>query len=165
MAEVFVSPGVYTQEIDDTFSPPPGAAAIGAALVGYTKKGPAFLPTTVNSFGQFRDRFGGLNPEFYMPYAANSYLRNASTLNVTRVLGRSSVAAGTVGFLSFPKLSGYSISAVSGGCTVLGIVRKRTSGDGDILLSGTPTNFALSAAELLFRGFRWLKLRVIILRK
>ena len=70
MAEVFVSPGVYTQEIDDTFSPPPGAAAIGAALVGYTKKGPAFLPTTVNSFGQFRERFGGLNPEFYMPYAA-----------------------------------------------------------------------------------------------
>jgi len=43
MAEVFVSPGVYTQEIDDTFSPPPGAAAIGAALVGYTTKGPAFL--------------------------------------------------------------------------------------------------------------------------
>ena len=32
MAEVFVSPGVYTQEIDDTFSPPPAAAAIGAAL-------------------------------------------------------------------------------------------------------------------------------------
>ena len=83
MAEVFVSPGVYTQEMDDTFSPPPGAAAIGAALVGYTKKGPAYLPTTVNSFGQFRDRFGGLNPEFYMPYAANSYLRNSSTLSVT----------------------------------------------------------------------------------
>ena len=38
MAEVFVSPGVYTQEMDDTFSPPPGAAAIGAALVGFTKK-------------------------------------------------------------------------------------------------------------------------------
>ena len=152
MAEVFVSPGVYTQEIDDTFSPPPGAAAIGAALVGYAKKGPAFLPTTVNSFGQFRERFGGLNPEFYMPYAAQSYLRNASTLNVTRVLGRSSVAAGTVGFLSFPKLSGYSISAVSGGCTVLGVVRKRTSGDGDILLSGTPSNFSLSAGGTVVTG-------------
>ena len=152
MAEVFVSPGVYTQEIDDTFSPPPGAAAIGAALVGYAMKGPAFLPTTVNSFGQFRERFGGLNPDFYMPYAANSYLRNASTLNVTRVLGRSSVAAGTVGFLSFPKLSGYSISAVSGGCTVLGIVRKRTSGDGDILLSGTPTNFSLSSGGTVVTG-------------
>ena len=152
MAEVFVSPGVYTQEIDDTFSPPPGAAAIGAALVGYTKKGPAFLPTTVNSFGQFRDRFGGLNPEFYMPYAAQSYLRNASTLSVTRVLGRSSVAAGTIGFLSFPKLSGYSISAVSGGCTVLGTVRKRTSGDGDILLSGTPSNFSLSSGGTIVTG-------------
>ena len=152
MAEVFVSPGVYTQEIDDTFSPPPGAAAIGAALVGYAKKGPAFLPTTVNSFGQFRERFGGLNPEFYMPYAAQSYLRNASTLSVTRVLGRSSVAAGTVGFLSFPKLSGYSLSAVSGGCTVAGIIRKRTSGDGDILLSGSPSNFSLSAGGTVVTG-------------
>jgi len=152
MAEVFVSPGVYTQEIDDTFSPPPGAAAIGAALVGYAKKGPAFLPTTVNSFGQFRDRFGGLNPEFYMPYAAQSYLRNASTLSVTRVLGRGTVAAGTVGFLSFPKLSGYSVSAVSGGCTVVGIIRKRTSGDGDVLLSGTTDNFALSAGGTIVTG-------------
>ena len=53
MAEVFVSPGVYTQEMDATFSPPPGAAASGAAVVGYTKKGQAFLPTTVYSFGQF----------------------------------------------------------------------------------------------------------------
>ena len=152
MAEVFVSPGVYTQEIDDTFSPPPGAAAIGAALVGYTKKGPAYLPTTVNSFGQFRDRFGGLNPEFYMPYAANSYLRNSSTLSVTRVLGRGSVAAGTIGFLSFPRLSGYSVSAVSGGCTVLGTVRKRPSGDGDILLSGSPTNFSLSSNGTVVTG-------------
>ena len=152
MAEVFVSPGVYTQEIDDTFSPPPGAAAIGAALVGYTKKGPAFLPTTVNSFGQFRDRFGGLNPEFYMPYAANSYLRNSSTLNVTRVLGRGSVAAGTIGFLSFPKLTGLSMSAVSGGCTVVGTIRKRTSGDGDILLSGTPSNFSLSSNGTIVTG-------------
>jgi hypothetical protein len=152
MAEVFVSPGVYTQEIDDTFSPPPGAAAIGAALVGYTKKGPAFLPTTVNSFGQFRDRFGGLNPEFYMPYAANSYLRNSSTLNVTRVLGRGSVAAGTIGFLSFPKLAGMSSSAVSGGCTVVGTIRKRTSGDGDMLLSGTPSNFSLSSNGTIVTG-------------
>ena len=153
MAEVFVSPGVYTQEIDDTFSPPPGAAGIGAALVGYTKKGPAFLPTTVNSFGQFRTRFGGLNPEFYMPYAAQSYLRNASTLSVTRVLGRSSVAAGTIGFLSFPKTSGdYSVSAVSGSNTVLGTIRKRTSGVGDILLSGSPSNFSLSSGGTVVTG-------------
>ncbi len=152
MAEVFVSPGVYTQEMDDSFSPPAGAAGIGAALVGYTRKGPAFLPTTVNSFGQFRDRFGGLNPEFYMPYAANSYLRNSTKISVTRVLGRGSVAAGTIGFLSFPRLSGYSVSAVSGGCTVLGTVRKRTSGDGDILVSGSPTNFALSADGTIVSG-------------
>ena len=156
MAEVFVSPGVYTQEMDDTFSTPPaGAAGMGAALVGYTKKGPAYLPTTVRSFGQFRDRFGGLNPEFYMPYAANSYLRNASSLSVTRVLGRGTVAAGTIGFLSFPtttKGASYSVSALSGGCTILGTIRRRVSSDNDLLLSGAPSNFALSANGTIVTG-------------
>ena len=49
MAEVFVSPGVYTQEIDDTFVPA-GAGTIGAALIGRTSSGPAFRPTRVNNF-------------------------------------------------------------------------------------------------------------------
>ena len=44
MAEVFVSPGVYTQEIDDTFSPPPGAAAIGAALWDMRRRALPFCP-------------------------------------------------------------------------------------------------------------------------
>ena len=53
MAEVFVSPGVYTQEIDDTFVPA-GAGTIGAALIGRTTSGPAYKPVQVNNFGEFK---------------------------------------------------------------------------------------------------------------
>jgi len=52
MAEVFVSPGVYTQEIDDTFVPA-GAGTIGAALIGRTTSGPAYKPVQVSNFGEF----------------------------------------------------------------------------------------------------------------
>ena len=65
MAEVFVSPGVYTQEIDDTFVPA-GAGTIGAALIGRTSSGPAFRPTRVNNFNEFRTVFS-LSPKQVKP--------------------------------------------------------------------------------------------------
>tara|TARA_Y100000310_G_scaffold345842_1_gene471032 strand:+ start:8374 stop:10776 length:2403 start_codon:yes stop_codon:yes gene_type:complete len=149
--EVFVSPGVYTQELDESFVPA-GAGAIGAALIGLTQKGPAFRPVQVNNFGEFRETFGGLSTDKYMPYAAKSYLRNGTSLQVVRTLGRGTKSQGNVGLLSFPTPSNItSISAVSADQTILGIVRRRTTGGSvgenpmDILLSGTPTNFALSA--------------------
>ena len=149
--EVFVSPGVYTQELDETFVPA-GAGAIGAALIGLTQKGPAFRPIQVNNFGEFRETFGGLSEDKYMPYAAKSYLRNGTSLQVVRVLGRGTKSQGNVGLLSFPTANQRSISAVSGGSTILGVVRRRTTGDGDILVSGTPTNFALSADGTIVTG-------------
>jgi hypothetical protein len=149
--EVFVSPGVYTQELDETFVPA-GAGAIGAALIGLTQKGPAFRPVQVNNFGEFRETFGGLSDDKYMPYAAKSYLRNGTSLQVVRTLGRGTKSQGNVGLISFPPSSETSISAVSAGNTVLGIVRRRTTGDGDILVSGTPTNFALSADDTIVTG-------------
>ena len=51
MAEKIVSPGVFTNEIDLSFLPQ-GVGEIGAAIVGATKKGPAFLPTIVESFAE-----------------------------------------------------------------------------------------------------------------
>ena len=150
--EVFVSPGVYTQELDETFTPA-GAGAIGAALIGLTQKGPAFRPVRVNNFGEFRETFGGLSEDKYMPYAAKSYLRNGTSLQVVRTLGRGTKSQGNVGLLSFPNTTGVkSVSAVSGGNTILGVVRRRTTGDGDILVSGSPTNFALSADGTIVTG-------------
>tara|TARA_R110000744_G_scaffold118465_1_gene221267 strand:- start:109 stop:2490 length:2382 start_codon:yes stop_codon:yes gene_type:complete len=152
MAEVFVSPGVYTQEIDETFVPA-GAGAIGAALIGLTNKGIAFRPVNVNNFGEFREKFGGLSTDKYMPYAAKSYLRNGTGLKVVRVLGRGTKSQGNVGLIAFPDASGQrSVSAVSGSNTVLAVVRRRTTGTGDILVSGTPTNFSLSADGEVITG-------------
>ena len=52
MAENIVSPGVFTRENDLSFLPQ-GVGAIGAAIVGPTVKGPAFVPTVVKSFAEF----------------------------------------------------------------------------------------------------------------
>ena len=101
MAQVFVSPGVYTQEIDDTFRPA-GSGAIGAALIGFTQKGEAFRPINVNNFSEFQDKFGELSRERYMPYAAQNYLRNGSNLKVVKVLGRSTNSVGETIVVAFP---------------------------------------------------------------
>jgi hypothetical protein len=85
MAEKIVSPGVFTNEKDLSFLPA-GIAAIGAAIVGPTKKGPAFVPTVIESFDEFTALFGGLDEYTYVPYAVKSYLNAASTVTVVRVL-------------------------------------------------------------------------------
>jgi len=72
MAEKIVSPGVFTNEKDLSFLPA-GIAAIGAAIVGPTKKGPAFVPTIVENFDEFIAKFGGLSESTYVPYAVKSY--------------------------------------------------------------------------------------------
>ena len=46
MAERIVSPGVFTNEIDQSFLAG-GVAQIGAAIVGPTIKGPALIPTQI----------------------------------------------------------------------------------------------------------------------
>lgn len=85
MAEKIVSPGVFTNEKDLSFLPA-GIAAIGAAIIGPTKKGPAFVPTVIENFDQFIAQFGGLSENTYVPYAVKSYLNAASTVTIVRVL-------------------------------------------------------------------------------
>ena len=53
MAETIISPGVFTRENDLSFLPQ-GIGAIGAAFIGPTQKGPAFVPTLIrNGFTEF----------------------------------------------------------------------------------------------------------------
>ena len=59
MAEKIVSPGVFTREIDQSFLPA-AVGNIGAALIGVTKQGPAFVPTLVESYTDFKIKLGGL---------------------------------------------------------------------------------------------------------
>lgn len=88
MAERIVSPGVFTNEVDRSFLPA-AISNLGAALIGVCEKGPAFIPTVVNTYTDFKLKFGGLNPNYYLPYTAKSYLKNAGTATIVRVLGGS----------------------------------------------------------------------------
>jgi len=98
MAEKIISPGVFTNEIDQTFLPS-AVADIGAALIGPTLKGPAGIPTVVTSFSDFQAKFGDTfrtgsdSVQFLTSHAAEEYLKNSDTLTVVRIM-----ADGSQGF-------------------------------------------------------------------
>ena len=85
MAERIVSPGVFTNEIDQSFLAG-GIAQIGAAIVGPTVKGPALIPTQITSYSDFVATFGSYTTDSYVPFVVNDYLRNGNSITVTRLL-------------------------------------------------------------------------------
>jgi len=84
MAERIVSPGVFTRERDLSFLPV-GVGEIGAAIIGPTRKGPAFVPTVVTSFADFEEIFGTYTTDYYTPYAVREYLRSAGSVTIVKV--------------------------------------------------------------------------------
>jgi hypothetical protein len=86
MAERIVSPGVFTNEVDQSFLAG-GVAQIGAAIVGSTVKGPALIPTQVTSFGEFTSIFGSYTTDSYVPFVVNDYFnQGGNVMTVTRLL-------------------------------------------------------------------------------
>jgi len=95
MAEKIVSPGVFTNEVDQSFLPA-GVQAIGAAVIGPTQKGPAGIPTKVSSYSEFVQIFGGKftsgsgaseqSYKYLTNYSAQEYLKYADTLTVVRIM-------------------------------------------------------------------------------
>jgi len=139
-SKVFVSPGVYTSEVDLSFvSQSVGVTTLG--IVGETLKGPAFEPIFITNFDEFTTYFGGTTPEKFIntqipkyeaAYIAKSYLQQSNQLFVTRILGLSGYDAGpswsittvanvdqsTVGF----ECTGFSTSNCATDCTGFTIV-------------------------------------------
>ena len=101
-SKVFVSPGVYTSEVDLSFvAQSVGVTTLG--IVGETIKGPAFEPIFIRNFDEFSTYFGGTSPEKFIntqipkyeaAYIAKSYLQQSNQLFVTRILGLSGYDAG-----------------------------------------------------------------------
>ena len=101
-SKVFVSPGVYTSEVDLSFvAQSVGVTTLG--IVGETQKGPAFEPIFIRNFDEFSTFFGGTSPEKFIntqipkyeaSYIAKSYLQQSNQLFVTRILGLSGYDAG-----------------------------------------------------------------------
>lgn len=97
----FISPGVFTREIDQS-QVPSLADGIGPAVIGLATKGPALVPVQVSSYKEFVETFGepypastysdvwrepGYAAPSYAAYAAKAYLRNGAPLTFVRLLG------------------------------------------------------------------------------
>jgi len=85
MADAIISPGVFTNVKDLTFLPT-GIASIGAAIIGPTTKGPAFVPTVITSWEDFKALYGGTSDDTYVPHAVRSYIQSAASVTVVRVV-------------------------------------------------------------------------------
>ena len=109
----FVSPGVFINEIDNSFTPRL-ADTIGPVVVGRATRGPAMVPTKVQSYSDFVTMFGDTVPgngggdiyrsgnfqsPMYGTYAAKAHLvSNVSPLTYVRLLGFQSETAEANGF-------------------------------------------------------------------
>lgn len=126
-----VSPGVYTEERDVTYS----AKSLGITnlgLAGETVKGPAFQPIEIKDWTEFVDYFGGTSPEkfkgtgypkYELPYIAKSYLTESKNLNVVRVLGLSGYENG----------SAYTVTVEANGNTMpLVVLRSKADYEGSV---------------------------------
>tara|TARA_R110000824_G_scaffold1547_1_gene7692 strand:+ start:4754 stop:7090 length:2337 start_codon:yes stop_codon:yes gene_type:complete len=112
VAEKIISPGVFTDEVDQTFLPT-AIADIGGAVVGPTIKGPVLVPTTVKSYSEYQTIFGdsfksGSNYYTYLTsLTAKEYLKNNDTLTIVRVLpGSPSQATTTISSSIDPAIVG-----------------------------------------------------------
>jgi hypothetical protein len=145
---VFVSPGVYTSELDLTFiAKQVGVTTLG--IVGETPKGPAFEPVFITSYDEFKTIFGGLDPELFREtkypkfeanYIAKGYLTQSSQLFVTRILGLSGYEAGDAW--------GITIDAALDPTTVVCYSTGTTSGSFTVTTGGTITSFTFGDATL-----------------
>jgi hypothetical protein len=99
----FVSPGVFINEIDNSFRPR-RADAIGPVVIGRSTRGLAMQPVTVQSYSDFVTQFGGTvagggggdiyrdgnyQSPMYGTYAAKAFLNaNVAPLTFIRLLGQ-----------------------------------------------------------------------------
>ena len=144
MAERIVSPGVFTRERDLSFLPQ-AIGEIGAAIIGPTKKGPAFTPTQVSNFQEFEEMFGGMDARFYTPYAVEQYLRSAGVVTIVRVLGLGGYKADSLELVAH--------SAAQASKSIALLVPSRGSSGADYLdvssipaTAGTWTSFKLTVS-------------------
>ena len=108
----FVSPGVFINEIDNSFIPK-SPQAIGPVVIGRARRGLAMQPVTVESYSDFVEMFGDTVPGFgggdisrygnlqspmYGTYAAKAFLRpGVAPLTYIRLLGQQTTQGSAVG--------------------------------------------------------------------
>lgn len=97
---VYVSPGVYTREIDLSLYVPALSTTI-VGMVGVTTKGPTQERTYITNQQQFIDTFGEPDSSVgYESYAALQYLRRGRQLWFVRVVGDSAAESAGVAYMA-----------------------------------------------------------------
>ena len=143
----FVSPGVFINEIDNSFRPRT-ADAIGPVVIGRATRGLAMQPVTVESYSDFVTQFGGTvagngggdiyrNGNYQSPmygtYAAKAFLNaNVAPLTFVRLLGQQrsdndSTAAGQAGWETGNKTPSP-VLASNGGAYGLWVFKSASAG-------------------------------------
>lgn len=98
-ANVFLSPGVFTREFDLSFRPRL-QPAVGAAVIGPTVRGRAFVPTPVSTYSEYQRWYGDIftsgsgaserNYKYLTSYTVQEYLRGGGKVcTVVRILAGS----------------------------------------------------------------------------
>lgn len=149
--DAFLSPGVFTREVDETFAAA-GIVPQTGTVVGLTKKGRAFVPIRVNGYSDYVSKFGGLGEKYLASYAAKSYLKNADSVYVCRILGKDNVTLGRSAHIAFPTTGNgvtgtFATLALAGPSLVTaGILRSRdNSSTGTLCYSGSIESCTLSS--------------------
>jgi len=143
----FVSPGVFINEIDNSFRPA-GSDAIAPVVVGRSTRGLAMQPITVQSYSEFVELFGDTVPgngggdvyrdgnyqsPMYGTYAAKAFLNaNVAPLTYVRLLGQQTTQGSSDGGSAAAgwKTNQVALSngATAGGAYGLFIARDTTNG-------------------------------------
>src|SRR5687768_4507302 len=83
----YLHPGVYVEEVSSGVRPIEGVSTSTAAFIGVTSKGVPNKATFITKWEQFRENFGDLYPESYLPYAVSQFFDNGGKrCYVVRVL-------------------------------------------------------------------------------
>jgi hypothetical protein len=106
MPSALTYPGVYVEEIPSGVRTITGVATSITAFVGRAKRGPVNEAITINSFGDFEKRFGGLWLEGSLGFAVRDFFLNGGTQAIIVRLykaeqGKEPKAKLTVGALKF----------------------------------------------------------------
>jgi hypothetical protein len=148
MARKFVSPGVFTQELDQSYIAS-GVGAIGAVVIGRTFKGPGLKPTLVTDINDFVAKFGDMDPTMQAPYAVKNYLKNSSACTVVRVLGDRSAATDP----GITNAATYrSIGIVDADDTLLAVVNVLSGTDFTLVGTGSYPTFQFSGTTGDYQG-------------
>jgi len=144
MAEKIVSPGVFTRENDLSFLAQ-GIGEIGAAVIGPFHKGPAFVPTVVNTQSEFEKIFGTPDGTYYTGYTVQNYLREAGTVTIVRV-------GHTGGYTHVDPVAIKVQASGSGAIKVVGSLFVTHNGDESVGLPSTTIDAQPSASAFSISG-------------